>query len=310
MTAVSSPASSSAAPPAACALIVIATDFSPHARHAAERAAGLAREVGARVSLMHVLPGPALAQLRGWLGSETALERGLKDDAGRSLHEQAAQLHAATGAEVEPLLAEGSVLEAVLREAEARDARLLIVGLRGAGFMRRAALGTTAERLMRRTTRPVLVVRQAPHEHYRRAMVALDFSPGSLATLKLARWLAPKAMLTLTTVFELPYEGRLRMAGVGDESIAGYRERCRAEATQRLHELAAQAGLRPGDWQPCVVEGDASFKLVEMEQMLDCDLVAVGKHGSSMLTDLLLGSVTQHVLAEGQADVLVSAQRD
>ncbi|MFT3816500.1 MAG: universal stress protein [Rubrivivax sp.] len=291
-------------------MIAVATDFSPHARHAAERAAGLAREVGACLSLVHVLPGPVLTQLRGWLGAETALERDLKHDAERSLQEQAAQLHAATGAEVQPLLAEGSVLDVVLREAEARDARLLVVGVRGAGFMRRAALGTTAERLMRKTTRPVLVVRQAPHAHYRRVMVALDFSPGSLATLKLARWLAPKAMLTLATVFDLPYESRLRMAGVGDASIAGYRERCRAEATQRLHALAAQAGLRPGDWQPCVVEGDASFKLVEMEQMLDCELVAVGKHGSSMLADLLLGSVTQHVLAEGQADVLISAQRE
>ncbi|MCA0239632.1 MAG: universal stress protein [Proteobacteria bacterium] len=296
--------------PAPAPLIAVATDFSPHARHAAERAAGLAREVGARLELVHVLPGPPLAQLRGWLGNETALERALKDDAERTLQAQAAQLHAATGADVQPLLAEGSVLDVVLREAEAVDARLLVVGVRGAGFMRRAVLGSTAERLMRKTTRPVLVVRQAPHGHYRRVLVALDFSAGSLATLKLARWLAPRAVLTLATVFELPYENRLRMAGVADASITGYRERCRAESTQRLHALAAQAGLRPDEWQPCVLEGDASFKLVEMEQLLDSELIAVGKHGASMLTDLLLGSVTQHVLAEGQADVLITAQRD
>jgi nucleotide-binding universal stress UspA family protein len=32
----------------------------------------------------------------------------------------------------------------------------------------------------------------------------------------------------------------------------------------------------------------------------------LGKHGQSATADLLLGSVTKHVLAEGSADVLVS----
>jgi len=32
----------------------------------------------------------------------------------------------------------------------------------------------------------------------------------------------------------------------------------------------------------------------------------MGKHGESVLEELLLGSVTRHVLAESQSDVLVS----
>jgi nucleotide-binding universal stress UspA family protein len=136
-------------------------------------------------------------------------------------------------------------------------------------------------------------------------MVAVDFSAASLPAVRCARWLAPHAQLLLTTVYELPYESRLRMAGVSDAQITGYRERCRVEAGQRLAELAAQAGLPADRWQPCVVEGDPSFKLVEWEQTLDCDLVAIGKHGRAALTDWLLGSVTQHMLAEGAADVLI-----
>jgi len=38
----------------------------------------------------------------------------------------------------------------------------------------------------------------------------------------------------------------------------------------------------------------------------DCDLVVLGKHGRSAAEDLLLGSVTKHVLAEGRSDVLVA----
>ena len=49
-----------------------------------------------------------------------------------------------------------------------------------------------------------------------------------------------------------------------------------------------------------------SIRLVELEREHGCDLVVLGKHGVSATQDLLLGSVTRHVLAEGRADVLVS----
>ena len=78
---------------------------------------------------------------------------------------------------------------------------------------------------------------------------------------------------------------------------------------QTLSEVAAQTGLKPGQWEACVIEGDASQRIVEQEQERDCDLVVLGKHGQSATEDLLLGSVTKHVLAEGSADVLVSTAR-
>jgi nucleotide-binding universal stress UspA family protein len=37
--------------------------------------------------------------------------------------------------------------------------------------------------------------------------------------------------------------------------------------------------------------------------------VVVGKHGPSATADLLLGSVTKHMLAEGTSDVFVSTRR-
>ncbi|HYN59971.1 MAG TPA: universal stress protein, partial [Rubrivivax sp.] len=49
--------------------------------------------------------------------------------------------------------------------------------------------------------------------------------------------------------------------------------------------------------------------IVEAEQAQDCDLVVLGKHGQSPTEELLLGSVSKHVLAEGSADVLVSTAR-
>lgn len=58
-----------------------------------------------------------------------------------------------------------------------------------------------------------------------------------------------------------------------------------------------------------MAEGNASMRILEAEQALDCDLVVMGKHGQSATEELLLGSVTKHVPAEGSADVLVSTSR-
>ena len=284
--------------------ILPATDLSAPARHAADRAARLARETGAALTLVHALPRRALDDLRQWLGAEAQAQ--LEAGTERELAALAAELHAGHRVPVHPLLREGPVLDVLGGAADEVDAAVVVVGARGASFLRRLVVGTTAERLMRRTQRPLLVVRQAPHERYRRALLALDFSPWSAAVLEAARRVAPHARPVLFTAFQVPFEEKLRFAGVDAATVEHYRQQARAAATQQLYAIAERAGLAPGHWDPCIVEGEASLRLVEQEQVLDCDLVVIGKHGQSAAEDLLLGSVTKHVLAEGQSDVLVA----
>lgn len=289
--------------------ILVATDLSAHARHATDRAARLAHETGAPLSLLHVLPGAALQELRQWLGTGHDMAQRLRDEAQLRLDEHAGQLRARHHVQARTACAEGSPLDEIRREAESLDAGLLVLGARGAGVLRRLVLGSTAERLLRRSARPVLVVRQMPHEPYRRVLVAVDFSDWTAHSLALARRVAPHAHLLLFHAFQVPFEEKLRFAGVDGATIDRYRVQARADATRRVHALAAAAHLKLRDWSACVVEGDASQRLVEQEQEQDCDLVVLGKHGQSATEDLLLGSVTQHVLAEGGGDVLVSTAR-
>lgn len=284
--------------------LVAATDLSAPARHAADRAAWLARSIGAELLLLHAPESRALTELRQWLGQE--VEQRLRDDAGRQLEALAGELQAARQVAVQSRLGEGDVLDAVQRGADEVDAELVVLGTRGAGFLRRLVLGSTAERLLRRTARPVLLVRSLAHEPYRRALLALDLSPGSARVLALARQLLPDARWVLCHAFQVPFEDKLRFAGVDDGVVTKYRAGTRAHAAQQLHALADAAGLARDAWDECIVEGDASQRLVEQEQVRDCDVVVLGKQGRSASQDLLLGSVTSHVLAEGAADVLVA----
>ena len=193
--------------------ILVATDRSAHARHAAARAAHLAHETRSAVTPMHMLPGKPMAQSRAWLGASMAPERKSRDAAQRQLRQLAADLASARRVEV--------AFEDVA--------------------------GTTSARLMRCTDRPLLVLRQSPPEPCRRVRVAVDFSPWSRRALTLAWRVAPAARFVVRTVSHVPFEEKLRFAGV--------------------------------------------------------------EQAQSTAAELLLGSVTRSVLAEGQVDVLLSTWR-
>ncbi len=288
--------------------ILAATDFSDNAGHAAERAALLAEETGSVLTLMHVLAGGALDELRLWLGEGHASEQHLHENARERLHELAETLRSKRRIELRTVHTIGAAVDDVLIEATTLDAALVVVGSRGTGLLRHRILGSTAERLLRRTLRPVLVVREPPQASYRRVLLALDFSPWSAETVTMARQVAPQANLLLLNAFEVPFEGRLHFADVEPATIEQYRAEAHGRARQRLEALARAASLAEGSWQACVVEGEASEAILAQAKGRDCDLVVLGKHGASATQDLILGSVTRHVLAGGACDVLVSTQ--
>ena len=288
--------------------ILVATDFSGHARHAAARAARLAHETRSTLTLVHVGPGEPLAWIRTWLGASSAGQARMRVDARRQLRQLAADLASARHVEVNVDEAAGSARNEILRAAERVDARLLVLGAGGVGFLRRLVLGTSAARLVHRTDRPLLLVRQTPHEPYRRVLVAVDFSPASHAALALARRVAPNAHLVILTVFQVPCEGKLRFAGVESVTIEMHCRQAQAHARQQMHTLVHEAGLPPSQWEPCVVEGNVWLRIIEQAQLHRCDLVVLGRNGQPTVADRLLGSVTRRVLADGHVDVLVSSR--
>lgn len=290
--------------------IVAATDLSVPARHAAERAARLARANSASLALVHAVSDSALDELRRWLGDGEGAGQALLDDAAQRLRELAAELARRHQIPVEADLGTGNVVSEIARHAVQRQADLVVTGTRGADFVRHLLLGCTAERLVKKATLPVLLVRQTPREPYRRVLVPVDFSPWSGAAIEMARRVAPGAHLVLLHALQVPFRGKLRLAGVEEERIGAYRRMARLQAQQQLQALALQAGLTGGRWSMETPDAgsDAWMQVVRHEQEQDCDLIVIGKHGRNALEELLLGSTTRMVIAEAVGDVLVSTR--
>lgn len=304
-----SPDDSTVAHPAAPPILV-ATDFSAPARHAAWRAALQARAIGASLALAHTVTGSALADLRrGLPGGEEAV-RALENDARVQLQAAVKDVGERYAIPAQEHLLFGHPVEQVPRLASELHAMLVVTGTRGAGFARGVVIGSTAERIAKRTASPVLMVRQQPHESYRRVLVPVDFSPWSAGAVDLARQVAPGAQLILLHAVQVPYEGRMRLAGVSDESLRRYRENARQEAEQRIASLARETGLRCDEHVVSIpADADPWMLIVRAEVEHDCDLVVMGRQGRHALEELMLGSTTRMVSAEGSADLLISIHR-
>lgn len=280
--------------------LLVATDFAADAVHALERGALVAAAHGARLRALHVLPRPALQTLQGLLSRPQEAEAALVADASAALAAWAARL---APQDVETLVAAGHVVDEVVAAAATAD--LLLLGAHGQSPLRDFILGTTAERLLRRVDVPVLVVRRAPAGGWRRVLVPLDLTGDGLPALELALRVAPGAEVTPLHVYDVPFEGKLRLAGVDDDELRAHAERTQREAAQALAGLVGRCADAARLAPPLVQRGDAAARILETARGDDSDLVVIGPHAHGAL-DRLLGSVARHVLADVECDVLVA----
>lgn len=287
--------------------ILAATDLSAPSRHAVDRAYRLAAERGWQLTLAHAIAPGLFDELQAMLAGDAP---SIAETVAREAQQRLAALNDepqhSHGIVADCRVLSGTPLTAIARHADESAADLLVLGARGEGFLHQLMVGSTASRLLRKTRRPVLVVKQPPHETYRRALVAIDFSPAARAALRQVRKLAPEATLVLLHAVQLPFEGKMQYANVDEEIIRRYRQEAQQEALRKLRQLAAEEGLAEPATRLLALPGRAARLILEQEQEEDCDLIVVGKHGLNMIEELLLGSTTKHVLDESQGDVLVA----
>ena len=275
--------------------LLSATDLSAPSRYTAHRAAMLAQQNEAKLELVHALEKNELDELLRLLSEngEEWQER-IRSQALESLSQLADNISEQFGIRAGCHLVEGKVLESIAAQVDALNANLLIVGARGTGFIREQLLGATADRLLRIAQCPVLTVKQPPRKPYQNVLVPVDFSPWSLSAFRLALEVAPKAELTLLHAYEVPFVGKMRIAGEKEETILLYRDNIRQEVDACLHQAAMDAGIAKEDWHPVVIHGDTVDRVREQEEEQSADLIVIGRRGLGnevgVVEEFLIGS--------------------
>ncbi|MEO6593952.1 MAG: universal stress protein [Planctomycetota bacterium] len=138
--------------------IVCPTDFSPTAARAVDYAAEMARTFEAELILLHVIPEMNYP-LRsfGMASSFPHLKTELQARANEALQEVCKKSLAGVTYRTE--LRDGEAHSQVLECAKATQADLIVIGTHGHTGIMHAFLGSTAEKIVRLATCPVLTVR-------------------------------------------------------------------------------------------------------------------------------------------------------
>ncbi|MGK6308289.1 universal stress protein [Variovorax sp. DT-64] len=190
--------------------------------------------------------------------------------------------------------------------ASARSADLLVWGTARVRGVRAFLTGQPVEAVLRQCRRPVLVVRRPAHAPYRSLVVAVDFSDASRRLVDLGFALNQHADVELFHAISTANEGKLRYAEVSEQAIKVYRDQCRRYAQDRMFWLTDSYDARRNRVLSAIGHGDPARQVLVQQQRSGAELVVVGKHPASALSDFIFGSVAQRVLDRGSgSDVLV-----
>jgi nucleotide-binding universal stress UspA family protein len=275
--------------------ILLCVDNSQYAQAAAEAGVWLSKKLEAQLQVLSVadarmLEGPWFADLSGLTGVQPfqSLVPQL-----RELHERKAQLAVEMVAKLakskkvkcQTSVRSGVVVDEII-EAE-RTAELVILGQRGEGFEATGEwLGTNVDRAIRKSIKPCLIT-PSKFRPIKSILVAYDGSEHANHALYLAFDFvkALNAKLTILTV-----------ENTSDEEEKSWALKESVDLAKRQEVKAASR----------VLHGSPEEKILEVAADEKFDLIVMGAYGHTRLRELVLGSVTSHVIRKSPVPVLLS----
>ncbi len=280
--------------------ILVATDLSEDARVALKGAVHLALASGVDLHVVHAAPEPD-QPIEGAPGpaeeAHAGDSHGLFEEAdhlARHLEEAGVPVE-----KVELHLRSGRPFGAIQAVAEEIDADLIVLGPHRPRRAFDGLLGSTAERVVRTTRVPCLLVNREIQAPPRTLMVASDLSPHADRAFEVAlAWASRWAAGPAAGPGERPAGGiAVELVHISDFARPGYRPLGRGDILRRrAEEASARAGPEVD-----VRSRTASYPLApegifEVAEELKPGLVFMGTHGHGAVARMLFGSVASEVM--------------
>ncbi|MEP7281450.1 MAG: universal stress protein [Rubrivivax sp.] len=281
--------------------ILAATDFSAPANRAVRRAAMLARQHGACLHVVHVVVPASRARLRGWFSPaiDLDLERAKARD---TLHRLAADLTIRYGVAPVPEVRTGNVLDELQRASGRAD--LVVMGQPRRSALAEMLLGSTAQRLVECSRRPVLVVKHMPRRGYRRALVPIDFTPASEAAALVAAALSNDIDLQVFHAFDSTGEVVMREADVSAAVIREHHLRQEVALMARMRRSMTRLGLDSHKLSFALGRGSPVKATLRQAQSINADVLVATKQRRGRMATSVLGRINS-LLARSRCDMLI-----
>lgn len=288
--------------------VLVATDFSTSADGAIRWAGEVARPHGARVVVVHASMPPApLVSAPEFVAIPPEVFEADRERVRNELDAKVKEL-TDSGLNAVGKHGDGGAVDVILDAAERESADLIVVGTRGLTGAKRVFLGSTAAHVVRNAPCPVLTVHPGQadeHRPLRTVLIPTDYSDDAeLAVAEAVRLLGAtkaEAKLKLLHVYrlqpEVVYPWTPGYLGARSAEIA-------AEATGKLEGMAEPLRSSGFDVEVLVAEGFPPDVIDETARRTNADVIAMGTHGRSFFSRLVLGSVAERVLPAAPCPVL------
>jgi len=273
--------------------ILATTDFSTRSNRALRQAGLLAQQTGAKLHILHVVDDDQPEEL----------VRMEKREAERLLAEQMVSMPELKAVDSRPLAVTGDPFDGILRTAADIGAGLVVMGSHRRQLLLDIFVGTTIERVIRKSTVPVLMVNNEAQRTYERVLAPVDLSDASAHALKaaLAMGLITAERTALVHAFLSVAKGRLWS---DQASIDSYVASERRRAMDELAAFLVAHDLGAGGWSLRIEEGGAMEIISRAVSDARPDLLVMGTHARSSVVKALIGSVTEEALRSLSVDIL------
>lgn len=289
--------------------VICTTDFSEVSNQAVTFGVALAKELGAKLYLCHVIDLSSVAMYGEGFSDPLEQERRITNYA----YEHLRGLMDGQSIDWEPLTPLGHTADEIARVAEEKNADLVISANRGRSGLKRLVLGSVTERLMRTLPCPLFVVRGLKQDYvadanekfgFHRILVGCDFSSDSALAFRYGLSLAQEfqSEVHLAHVIEpTVYKDLLKPAREEKEKFQqDLRKKLREELTGMVPEDAH-------NWctpKTTLLAGQAHEELTKYAVVHDIDLIVLGIRGHSLVETLFVGSTTDRVVRQAACPVL------
>ena len=279
--------------------LLCATDLLPKTGAAIERAAQLAEQIDAELSVLHVTQSVEDAR---------RIARGLQRPRALPLRFRTTSPLWTRGRAVpEVLVRTGNVSKVLPHMAEQLNAALIVLGPQRKRGMLGTLSATIAQQVLDASGCPVLTVHHRPAGRYRNILLAVDGSKGSMAAIRVAEsWLLEADSRASIVVSHAPsYEGVLSHANTRTDSSETYSTSWRADTRATLEALLKRVSA--DSQYDILIEEDQrpAAAILRVAERLRPDLLVMGTRGRRRWRRALFGSVARQVLRTVHCDVLL-----